>query len=111
MTLQELQAKYAGLVHRQSAKELKANPLFMKACRENEDFKQWVLSKKPTMATVRVHQAKFLGLAGSKAPSDVKSPVIEPDEPLFSGPEDEPADIPRAVQYYRDVEKLRDKLL
>jgi hypothetical protein len=79
MTLQENIAKYAGIVHRQSAKELKDNPKFMKACRENGEFKQWVLDRKPTMATVKVSKIKFRRPDDVIVPVDHKEPTIEPE--------------------------------
>ena len=84
MTLQELKDKYAGIVHRQSALELKGNPVFMKHCRENEDFKQWVLDRKPTMGTVRLPVTKFEKLKPVTDPEPAKhahgNPVASEDK-------------------------------
>jgi len=111
MTLDDLIAKYAGLIQRQSALELKGNPVFMRACRENAEFRQWVLDRKPTMATVKIPPVEFLGLASTKGGVEVKTPQIEAEpvaERSQSGRE-VVAEIPRAVQLYRDVVEYGSK--
>jgi hypothetical protein len=94
MTIQKLITKYAGLVHRQSAAELKANPVFMRACRENEGFKLWVLGRKPTMATVSLPSVKFKRPDDIIVPAEAKSPQSAP-EPVEK--------VSNAVQLYREV--------
>ena len=77
MTLDELKAKYAGLIHRQTARELKGNPVFMKHCRRNDEFKAYVLDRKPTMATVKLPVARFKPQADVITPVTAKSPQID----------------------------------
>jgi hypothetical protein len=106
MTLEDLTAKYAGLIHRQSAAELKANPVFMKACRENEDFREYVLSQKPTMATVKVSGIKFKrpdGIIGHTEPKQAQIERVDVKEP-------EPVEeVSKAVQLYREVVEYGNK--
>jgi hypothetical protein len=69
MTLADLITKYAGLVHRNSALELKQNPVFMRECRENEEFQQYVIDHKPTITTVRLPSVKFKHPGGTIIPA------------------------------------------
>ena len=99
MTTQELIEKYQTAVRNWTVQNLKADKDFMRDCREDEDFREYVLCHRPDMANDKGPRIKFLGLAHDKVPEEVESPQIEP----------EPVD--KKVQYYRDVVKMRDNLL
>ena len=77
MTLQENIAKYESAVRNWDVKHLKNDPEFMELCREDEAFRDYVLSVKPEMATDKGYRIKFLGLDHSKVPSEPETPVIE----------------------------------
>jgi hypothetical protein len=100
MTLQELKDKYAGIIHRQSAAELKGNPVFMKACRENEEFRAYVLDRKPTMATVRLTEVKFKHTEVTLPPEPVKPAHVDP-EPI--------EELSRTGEIVRDLKAYREK--
>lgn len=99
MTTGELIAKYETAVRNWTVQNLKADTDFMRDCREDEDFRDYVLYHRPDMANDKGHKIKFLGLAHDKVPVDQESAEIEP----------EPVD--KKVQFYRDVVKIRDNLL
>jgi hypothetical protein len=86
MTTSALIEKYAGLIHRSSALELKQNPVFMRHCRENEDFKRYVISQKPLMTSVRVPVVEFKGLKPIIVPAEAKPARIEPQAVVEEAP-------------------------
>ncbi len=107
MTPPENTEKYESAVRNWTVQNLKADKDFMAACRDDVEFREYVVYHRPDMRNDKQPKIKFLGLGHSKVPATDKSET----EPSFTGPEDEPAGIPRAVQYYRDVVKMRDGLL
>ena len=110
MTLADLIAKYAGTVHRCSALELKRNPKFMEACRECEEFREWVLAKKPIMATVRLPVAKFKPCTQIQPePAKVQPAKAEAVAERSQSGRKPVAEIPKAVQLYRDVVAYAEK--
>lgn len=102
MTLQEFKDEYASNVRNYTVANLKGNPVFMKLCRDFPEIKSWVLSQRQDMANEKGPRIKFLGLGHSKVPPAEKTSVIEP-EPV--------EEVPKKIQYYRDVVEMRDGLL
>ena len=100
MTLDENIARYESNVRNFTVANLKADPEFMALCREDEQFRLWVLCQRPNMANEKRPKIKFLGLAGNKAPTDVKSPQIEP-EPIEK--------IPKTGQIMKDLKAYKKK--
>ena len=79
MTLQENIAKYESNVRNWTVANLKLDGDFMKLCREDEAFREYVLSARPEMANEKAPKMNFLGLGHTKGQIEPKEPVIEPE--------------------------------
>jgi hypothetical protein len=90
MNIQDLIAKYQSAVRNHTVGNLKADVDFMKACRKNEDFRDYVLSVRPDMASCKQHVTKFKRPAGIVAdmPQEPESPLTAKPEALMSETEE-----------------------
>jgi hypothetical protein len=79
MTLQEKIDKYQTAVRNWTVENLKADKDFMRDCREDVEFRDYVLSIRPDMANEKQHRIKFLGLNHNKVPTEPETPQIEPE--------------------------------
>ena len=100
MTLQENIAKYESNVRNWDVKHLKNDPDFMKLCREDGQFRDYVLSVRPDMSNDKGYRMKFLGLDHSKVPVEPETPQIAP-EPV--------EEISKTAKIMQDLKALRKK--
>ena len=100
MTTAENIEKYQSAVRNWTVQNLKADKEFMAACRDDEDFKDYVLYHRPDMANDSRPKIKFLGLSHSKVPDEPESPQIEP-EPV--------EELSNTQQIMKDLKAFRKK--
>ena len=100
MTLADNIAKYESNIRNFTVANLKLDGDFMKLCREDEEFRCYVLSVKPEMANEKRPKIKFLGLASTKGQIEPKEPAIEP-EPV--------EEISKTAKIMKDLKALRKK--
>jgi hypothetical protein len=100
MTLQENIDKYESNVRNFTVANLKADPEFMQACRDDVELREWVLAQRPDMRNEKQPKMKFLGVASSKGQVTDKSPQIEP-EPVEK--------ISKTAQIMKDLKAYKDK--
>ena len=87
MTLAEFKTEYAANVRNWTVANLKADDDFMELCRNNDQFKAWVLLKKPDMAKkapANPYKVKFRpgGIIQPKPAEVAPVAIVEPVEVL-----------------------------
>jgi len=82
---------------------LKADSEFMRLSGDR-DFAAWAFSLKPELKRKREPKIKFLGLKPTAEKEPEKTVAVQIVEEVVE-------EVPKAVQFFRDVVKMRDGLL